>query len=78
MSLEALETLDAAQHHVEPFQHPVGAQVAKVVGGHRREQAHPDIGGRRAARQASGLGAVAFLEVVGRQPPIGFGTKVSK
>ena len=73
MSLEALEALDAAQHHVEPFQQPVGAQVAEVVGGHRREQAHPDVGRRRAARQAPGLGALALLEIVGRQPAVGLG-----
>ena len=41
--------------------------VSEVVRGERRQQAHPDVGGRGAPREAA---VRRFLEIVGRQPVV--------
>ena len=45
-------------------------EIAEIVGSQRRQQAHPDIGRRRAVRDAT---AVVLLIVVGGQPGVGRG-----
>jgi hypothetical protein len=73
MSLMALERLDGAQRRLEAEEQPFRGQVPQIVRRHRREERHPDVGRRGAMRDATGLAALALLEVVGRQPAIGLG-----
>ena len=49
----------------------VGREIAEVVRGQRRQQAHPDVGRRGAARQRAARRLL--LIVVGRQPGVGLG-----
>ena len=50
MPLEALQTFDRREGGVDPVSQLIGVDETKVVSRERREQRHPDVGGRRAVR----------------------------
>ena len=66
MPFEALERPD---RRVDAVDEIAGGDVAKVVRGQRRQQAHADVGRRRAARQPRRV--AGLLIVVGQEPGIG-------
>jgi hypothetical protein len=66
MTLVPLQTFERRQHPVEALAQVPGRDVAEVVRSQRRQQAQGDIGGRGPPCELRS--AVAFLEVVRRQP----------
>ena len=67
VAAEELELADRRHGFFEALEHVEGADPTEVASGHRGEQVHPDVGGRRAMFDDR---TWIVLEVVGRQPVV--------
>ena len=70
MPLVSLEALERQQRGVHPLDEILGRQIPEIVRGERRQQAHADVGRRRAASDFRRV--AVLLVVVRRKPGIGF------